>query len=444
MPKIFNAKSRAFGPSSAWDEVKVLVNGQTVARGKPIHLLRGQNNDLEVEVPDDFANDLRLAIVDSGSLNLPSDPPYEKDVPVIQNKAKWSIAPNDSNSGGGVFLFYARDVVQTLESRFVVTSAQLSDEIVKIQADGKDMPASGLVFFRGIPQAITAIPHAEAPIEHLMLSLDTTPLPALEPEDLVVTKNGPLEWTVVASNNSGKFRTVLSAESVPGKINFPVSRVLSTNLADDVTLLVDEDEMPSNGMDLIVGQTATLDLHYKNGDVLVGLPLAYGFIPVSGVEEGDFHFQPSLGGFNTKHQLLITGRALKQGEFKLKLFTAGERAVMITPTNRLSPGYFFRFMTPIPDIPYPLPPASIDHPVSIYFTAAVVLRHADGTPAGDIDVTFEIPEIGSFKRTTTPEGVAYLSNLARYETIGVRKLRAEAMLPSGKADVEAWLNVKKY
>jgi hypothetical protein len=127
----------------------------------------------------------------------------------------------------------------------------------------------------------------------------------------------------------------MTAQGMKIAITLANSKLISSNLHDEVTVLLDGEALPELGEYFFGGEPRMLTLGYKNGNILSDLPLALDWIPDEGLEYGDLVSEPRLKSLTATHKWKVTGEE-KDGTFKLKLFGAGDTATLITPANKLT------------------------------------------------------------------------------------------------------------
>ena len=324
-----------------------------------------------------------------------------------------------------------------------VLSRYLAEE-ADVKIDGVPVPPGGNVFFRGQAQVVTLTPKPLSPIAGYPVTLICTIISGLEAANVESAPEFDVEqtthsWRVTGSTKSGTFQLSLAGKDMTRPITVAVSKLLSTNLADEATVLLDGDAIPPNGADFHGGKTKKLTLDYKDAKALIGVPLALDWIPDAGLVTGDLAAQPPFRQFSTQHEWTLTGAHLKSGTFKLKVFGEGESTALLTPTNRLHVGVTFRFIYATGhDIP--LPPKMVGVSVNHWFACGVRLLESDGSPMVGVSITFTVPDHEPFIAETGSMGQAAAVPFI-YRTPGVRKIVAVATLPTGNKSVEALVTV---
>ncbi|CAI8704144.1 Ig-like domain-containing protein [Pseudomonas sp. IT-196MI5] len=537
---------------SPWEQATLLINDNKVEWGAELVLLRGQENDVTVEVPPEIARELNLGLTEGGGLNIIASPDFGDWVAPVDGRFNWKITPGAGKSGRIALIFYSREVLVPWEHRSLVISSNLADEAdVKIggvevpaggnwfirdkaqtvtltpksgsplaglpvtlsctiksgldaanvvsapafdseqttyswavtgntksgtfqlaltakgmttpitlaisklissnladEADvkigGAAVPAGGNWFYRGKAQTVTLIPKSGSPLAGLPVTLSCTIKSGLDAANVVSapafdSEQTAYSWAVTGNTKSGTFQLALAGKGMTTPITLAISKLISNNLNDEATGLLDGIAIAPTGADFIGGQVRTLSLEYKNADLLFDLPLALDWIPDAGLVTGDLTAQPPFRQFSTQHEWELTGAYLKSGTFKLKVFSQGENTVLLTPTNRLHGGETFKFVYLI-GADMPLPPEEVNCPPNILFSCGVMLLKSDGTPMVGVPITFTVPDYEPQIGETNPRGEVF-RGLFIYSTPGVRKIVAVATLPTGNKSIEALVRI---
>ncbi|MBV7570662.1 hypothetical protein [Pseudomonas sp. PDM27] len=200
--------------------------------------------------------------------------------------------------------------------------------------------------------------------------------------------NGKFTWTITPdAGKSGRITLVFFSREVT-ELWAHRSLVISSDLAEEVTVLLGGFPFPSSGADFIEGQTKTVSLAYKSGNLLAGTPLAFDWLPDAGLVEGDLACRPPLREFSAQHVWELTGTGIVSGTFKLKLFNEGQSTSLLTPTNRLLVrDKTIRVIQDNGD-PLPLPPQVILIPANTDVPFAMEVKHSNGLPAENVRLTF--------------------------------------------------------
>jgi hypothetical protein len=129
---------------SPWERATLKVNGQEVELGKTAVMIRAQANEVTVEIPEDIARTLTLAVVESGGLTLTASPEFGADVHVVDGKASWQLISVENVSGRISLEITSRDVDLPLEWRCWILSNNLEDEM-QLRLNKLPMPADSMV-----------------------------------------------------------------------------------------------------------------------------------------------------------------------------------------------------------------------------------------------------------------------------------------------------------
>ncbi|MHC8407686.1 hypothetical protein [Pseudomonas sp. TMB3-21] len=426
-----------------WADAVLKVRGKLVNPDAGIVLLRDEGNEISLEGVSDIIETVGLLLSDGGGLNVDANPAFEAWNPPEEKKFVWTVTPGAGKSGHIKLLLISREGEPiSWEISCRVLSSNLSDE-ADVMIGGVPVSAQGNLFFRDIRQTVTLVSKAGSPLGDHPVGLKCVVRSNLNDRDVVSTPafDSPQtvhSWAVTGSNNSGSFVLSLTGENMPTPITLPFSTLLSSDLAMEITVMLDGIAISPDGENFIGGVTRKISLYYKNGHVLRDIPLTLDVIPVAGVETSDFQSDPSLGDPSVAHQWDITP-ADKVGTFKYKIAIPAEEACLVSPVNRLESSVDFRFIDLL-DQPLPFPPKPTPVYRNILYAAGVALKAKDGTPMVAIPVTFDIAEHGEFSAKTGDAGKA-AAGLVRFTTVGKRELRAVASLPSGDFTVEAWIEV---
>ncbi|WP_429393509.1 Ig-like domain-containing protein [Pseudomonas laurylsulfatiphila] len=252
--------------------------------------------------------------------------------------------------------------------------------------------------------------------------------------------NGKFNWKITPeAGKSGRITLVFFIKAVV-ETREHRSLVISSDLADEVTVLLNGDELPLAGADIPSGGTATLTLAYKSPYLLPGIDLALDAVLESGLVPGDLTSQPPLLEQTVNHEWVITAAENKIGTFKLKLLTVEEQAVLLTPSNRLFAPINTRFES-FGGTPLLRPPEKNPSDTNTYFSYRVALTSLDGQPLVGVPVTFYAPgsEQETIAVTTDNRGRAF--NLSLFQRAGVYTIRAVAKVAGVDRELEVLVDV---
>ncbi|PNB73233.1 hypothetical protein C1X64_15540 [Pseudomonas sp. GW456-E7] len=240
--------------------------------------------------------------------------------------------------------------------------------------------------------------------------------------DWVLPDSGTFKWKITpAPGKSGPVTLVFYSREMDVGWGHQ-SVVISSNLADEVTVYFDGIELPSGGVNLVGGKTKKVALTCKNGNLLDGIPLALDWAPGRGLEPEDLVSEPPLREFSGGHEWTITG-AEKEGTFRLKFFNEGEQTALLTPANRLVPAFRLRYLALIGGeyVELPQPPVEVGVVTGIYFMV-VRVRRPDNSPVEGALVTFNVQGDAPKTGTTGSNGIA--TSAFSFSTVGKRECSA--------------------
>jgi hypothetical protein len=360
--------------------------------------------------------------------NVVSAPDFDSE----QTSYSWAVT---GKTKSGTFQLSLAGKGMTTPITVVVSklvSSNLADE-VEVKIGGQSVPSGGSVFFRGEAKDVELIPKSGSPIAGYPIALARTAtspllLTDLSSEPAFEEPQTTHKWDVTGANNkSGIFQLQLTAQGM-FTIYVTANRLISSDLTEEMTVLLNGNAMPLRGANFIGEQANVITLGHKTPGLLSGVPLAIDVIPQSGLVTSDFTCEPTLRQLTTTHEWKLTGKQLQSGTFKLKLFSEGEKASLLTPTNRLSREVFRFIDSENHDLL--LPPEEVSLPLNDSHIFSVRLLKSDGSPSTSVLVTFTGLLHQAYKTETGADGVAR-SKAYRYLTPGVRLIKAEAELPAG-------------
>lgn len=258
---------KAIYKSSPWEETTLRINGVVVKWGDPVFIDRARENTLEVEAPQGFAKELRLGLGNAGNLTFKAFPDFGTPV---QEPFEWKITPDDSSKSGLVELvLYSADVEEPWPLECYVMSENLADEVEEFLVNGEPYEPDYNWGFRNESTTITLAYKPDSPLaKYPLLQLLGVPLTGMNDGNLTVTPTGSHTWSVVA-DTSGTYKLELMGTGFSNGIESPVSRVVSRELKDEVTVQINgKDAEP--GAIYYRGEECTLTLVYKPGSPLEG------------------------------------------------------------------------------------------------------------------------------------------------------------------------------
>ncbi|WP_447890715.1 hypothetical protein [Pseudomonas hormoni] len=313
-----------------WDNARLFINGQEFQEGEEFFLLRGQPNQVKVEVSADVAKQIRLELAEDDELDLVSSPGFGD---WVEGEFAWAITPGDGASGRITLVLISKEVEVPWVLSCRVMSTNLLDEVDGVQVNGAPYPTQGVVLFRDEPQTVTLTYKPGSPVQDWPLELTATLLSGLQDGDLVVTLAGPHSWTIVASNNSGTFKLDLTGSDFTTGITLADSKVLSRNLADEATVQIDGKDAEPGAL-YFRGGVHTLTLVPKAGSPIAGygVGLWLGRSPL-------VTSNPPAETFTGLHSWTITLASDRSGTFHFELagHGFGRGNIKIDANKLLSP-----------------------------------------------------------------------------------------------------------
>ncbi|KPU59974.1 hypothetical protein AN403_4252 [Pseudomonas fluorescens] len=308
-------------------------------------------------------------------------------------------------------------------------SNNLADE-ADVKIGGVAVPAGGNWFYRDKPQTVTLTPRSGSPIAGLAVTHTCAIKSGLDVANVTSapafgTEQTSHSWAVTGKAKSGTFQLTLAGKGMTMPITVVISKLLSTNLADEVTVLLDGVAIPASGIDFLGGATKKLTLSYKNANLLAGIPLALDWVPGQGLLHGDLVSQPPLRSLSAIHEWRLTS-AEKVGAFKLKLFTNGEAATLLTPTSKLVAPYKLRYLALVNGVYVELPPPPVEVTATIgLYNVLVRVTKFDGSPVVGVPVIFYAQDSHTETYSTGANGIAIS---ATFVTLAKKELSAVATL----------------
>lgn len=314
-----------------WKQAKLFVNGKNVYWDEEIVLRRGQANTVELEALPPIVSTLKMELVNDDGLAVGTSPAFGSWVPLTDGKVKWTVTPEQGKSGRVTLVIFSREVVQVCERPSLVLSTHLADEVDKVLVEGAAYPVDGIVLFRDEPQTITLTFKPGSPLQNFPLRLIPTVLTGLPPHSLVVTSDGPQEWTVKATNYSGTFQLDLEAMSAITGLKLPVSMVLSSNLAEEAKVEIDGVTVSHMTIWFQREKPRTIKLVPNANSPLAGLPVTLKCAIESGLDDDNVVSAPRFDLPQRTYTWTVTGRT-KSGIFELGLHGRGMRTPITLPS----------------------------------------------------------------------------------------------------------------
>ncbi|EJM33219.1 hypothetical protein PMI26_06173, partial [Pseudomonas sp. GM33] len=354
---------------------------------------------------------------------------------------EWRVTGLNNKSG-----YFQLQIVAQGMTTFNVTANKLLSTKLDDEADVKidDVPVSApgnFIFYRDKPQTVTLIPKLGSPLAGLPVKLTCVVRVGLDPANVESDpkfneERTTYSWAVTGNTKSGTFQLSLAGKDMTTPITLPISRLLSSNLADEATVLLDGVPMPQHGANFIGGKVSTLTLKLNPDGLLIGVPLAIKLVHLIDVEEREFACVPTnFGQHTTTHIWKLTGPVTKTATFSLKLFSKNEGGVLVTPRNRLG-NESFRFQ--LSGAYLPLPPDVFRFQVNERFDVGVELKDARGTPIVGKTVRFGAPDHEGRAVATDSQGRA--STPYTFITPGLRQILANVILEGRTVELHLRVN----
>ncbi|MEX3777111.1 hypothetical protein [Pseudomonas sp. MYb118] len=304
---------------SPWKKATLKVNGHEVAFGKTAALIRAQANEVTVEIPEDIARMLTLAVVDPGGLTLTASPEFGASVPVVDGKVSWQVTSAGDLRGLVTLAIYSADVDLPWELVFAVMSDDLADEVEGILVDDIVSPPAVIWFFRNEPGSVTLKYREGSPFERLPLLMEAKVIAGVQPENLSVTPAGETSehvWSVRSHTNSGTFQ--LELKGPPGITGFksPPCKVISHYLEEEVAWMYLNDEPFSEKNLFIRDLPKAVVMSYKRDSPLPGYPLELKAFPVTNLQPGDL----KVTNVSASPHAWVVGASSRSGTFRLEVW----------------------------------------------------------------------------------------------------------------------------
>ncbi|VVN29683.1 hypothetical protein [Pseudomonas fluorescens] len=330
-----NATTTAASP---WEQANLFINGMKVEWGTKPLLIRGEENSVTVEAPDEVARELNLVLSEDGGLNIVASPTFGNWVARVDGKFEWKINPDADKSGRITLVFFSREVLESWEHQSLVMSSNLADE-VEVKIGGVSVPSAGSVFFRGQAKDVELIPKPGSPIDGHPIALTRTAKSPLQHNDLSsAPRFDPFQtthkWRVTGANRSGTFELHMTGQGMTTRINVTANKLLSTNLADEVEVNVGGENVPSAGSVFFRGQAKDVELIPKPGSPIAGHPIALTRTAKSPLQHNDLSSAPRFDPFQTTHKWRVTG-ANRSGIFELHMTGQGMTTRINVTANKL-------------------------------------------------------------------------------------------------------------
>ncbi|CAI8703687.1 Carboxypeptidase regulatory-like domain-containing protein [Pseudomonas sp. IT-196MI5] len=210
------------------------------------------------------------------------------------------------------------------------------------------------------------------------------------------------------------------------------SLVISSSLADEADLLIDEKPVPPTGIDFYHREPRIVSLRPKNNSPVAGLPVALKRLIIEGLRPQDLRSEPPFDGFQTDHRWTVTGVS-GAGTFRLSLAGESMSSELDAPNCRLrSERPSLRFYYANAGQYAPLPPEVVNLRVNAWYGVDLKLMHADGSPIDGATATIYRPEKEPVSGRTNVDGIMLGFPAFQYTTPSARTFEAVATSPSGE------------
>jgi hypothetical protein len=318
---------------SPWEQASLFINGERVAWNSPsVVLFRGQPNEVRIEAPFLQEKEISLGLNNQDGLSIEAAPAFEEWVPVPDGTTGWVVTPAGNKSGRITLKLSSKETAQAWEVPCAVLSLSLADE-ADVLVDGVEVPPTGNWFIRDKPQTVTLTPKSGSPLAGLPVSLSCVIKSGLDIANVVSTpafgsEQFTYSWVVTGKTKSGTFQLALAGKGMTTPINVTASKLLSTNLADEVEVKIGGESVPADGNVFFRGQARDVELIPKLGSPIAGHPIALTRTVTSPLQPSDLGSAPPFDPFQTTHKWRVTG-ANRSGTFQLHMTAQG----MTTPIN---------------------------------------------------------------------------------------------------------------
>lgn len=232
---------------SPWQLATLRVNADEVEFGKTAALIRAKANEITVEVTEDIAQVLTLAVVDSGGLTITASPGFDAPVQVVDGRVIWQVTSVGDVSGVIKLVISSADIIQPWDILLNVISADLTDEL-EVRIDGLPASEEGIVFFSGFKKTLTLLPKSGSPVKSIPLKLHCDIEGAM---DVTVVSQPDFDvgvdaysWEVSADGN-GTFQLSVLGNDVLTPIVLPSCTVRDIKIRDMVRCRLDHVLLPS-------------------------------------------------------------------------------------------------------------------------------------------------------------------------------------------------------
>ncbi|MBV6827392.1 hypothetical protein [Pseudomonas sp. PD9R] len=243
---------------------------------------------------------------------------------------KWTIIGGLTLSGLFELLIDVPQVEQSMPVTCRLLSSNLADE-ADVKIGGVAVPAGGNWFIRDKEQTVTLTPKSGSPLAGLPVTLTCAIKTGLDPVNVVSapafnTEQTTHSWKVTGKTKSGTFQLSLSGKGMTTPITVAISKLVSSNLADEADVKIGGVAVPAGGNWFIRDKEQTVTLTPKSGSTLAGLPVTLTCAIKTGLDPVNVVSAPAFNTEQTTHSWKVTGKT-KSGTFQLSVLGKG----MTTP-----------------------------------------------------------------------------------------------------------------
>ena len=324
---------------SPWEQATLLINGELVAWNSPgVFLFRGQPIDVKVEAPFLRGKEVALDLINLDDLDIEASPKFNVWVPTSDAKASWTLAANGTKSGRIKLKLLSNDV-QAWEIPCAVLSANLAEE-ADVEIECAPVPNDGNWFIRDKPQTVTLKLKPGSPLTGLPVTLSLEVINGLDRENVRSEPDFGCEdtsysWAVTGNTKSGEFQLSLKGTGMTAAITVAVSKLISNDLAEEVTVKIGGQDVPSGGNVFFRGQSKDVVVTPKPGSPIAGYPIALACTVNEPLQLTDLSSRPSFNDSNPTYEWDVTG-ANNSGFFQLQIVAKDMTPINVTASKLLS------------------------------------------------------------------------------------------------------------
>ncbi|MFL1527323.1 hypothetical protein [Pseudomonas sp. O230] len=307
------------------DEVKVLVGGEPVALDSNF-FFRRQPRFFTLAPKEGRSVIEGLAVTLTYVITSGLDPAdlksgYAFGLPTLDHR--WNVI-GSNNSGTFQLIFTCQGIAVPLTLAVnALLSTDLNDE-ADVRIGGVE-PEDGQVFFRNEAQTLTVVAKPGSPLGRLPLKLQWIKGEGLRAEDFTCepaldTYATVHSWNITGpADKSGTFQLELVAQGMSTSLLLPTCILLSSNLADEVDIKIDGQNITGNGVAFLRKRTRKIQLVAKSTSPIDKLPLMMKCEIVSGITPGTIKSTPAFGSEVLSREWEVGCVSLGEGLFRLEV-----------------------------------------------------------------------------------------------------------------------------